>query len=195
MAGQDQLPKSGCRVNPLKQELYEEGINLAEAFLDLNNLHYPAWQIDPTLQHRGEYTPDLVRTNLDNCLLPVGVPGYQWSFPGYKADNTPLGVVAHETGHHVHHVLGYPSVPPYWYRGEPVTNYEPNWAESWAETIKLMITNPNLLREGKPLRWDHLEDLGLKAVHDTPWRQVLETRGAHPRIVAAAGNWVSRAVR
>lgn len=182
-------------MNPRKQELYDEGVEMAEAFLNRNRLRLPAWQIDPTLEHRGLYTPDLVRVNLSNCLLPVGTPGYSWSFPGYKADNTPVGVVAHETGHHVHYLMGMSGVPAGWYR-EPVSGYEPNWAEMVAETFKLMITNPDLLRQACPERWGTVTlAWGLKPVHDLEWRRVLEDRGAHPRITAAAENWVGRARR
>lgn len=179
-------------MNLVKQALYDEGIAMCEAWLEHNGLRFPAWTVDPTLEHRGQYEPERVRINLDNCLHPVGVPGYSWSFPGYKADNTPIGVLAHETGHHAHYLLGYPPVPAYWYRGKPVSGYEPNFAESFAETIKLLITNPNLLREGRRDRFEHLEDLGLRALHDAPWRRILEARSAHPRIIQAAENWVSR---
>lgn len=178
----------------MKEELYRQGVALAEGFLEVNGLRFPSWALNSSLPHRGLYEPPLERVsvNLENCLLPVRVPGYSWSFPGYKADNTPVGVVAHETGHHVHHLLGLSAVPAGWYR-KRVSGYEPNWIESAAETLKLLITNPNLLREGAPVRYGVVVNTwGLTPPHDTPWREVLEGRGAHPRIVAAAGNWVTR---
>lgn len=178
----------------LKHDLYEEGVALAEAFLELNALRFPAWVLNSALEHRGLYEADheRVSVNLSNCLVPVSNPGYSWSFPGYKADNTPIGVVAHETGHHVHHLLGWHGVPAHWYR-KPVSGYEPNWAESVAETIRLLITNPNLVRESVPDRFEVVtEKWGLEPVHDLPWRDVLEARGAHPRIVLAADRWVQR---
>lgn len=181
-------------MNPEKLRLYHGGVDAAEAFLNRNDLRFPTWTLDPALDLRGRYEPQLERVsvNLSNCALPVGVPGHRWSFPGYKADVTPGGVVAHETGHHVHFLLGYPAVTTDWYR-KKISGYEPNWAESVAESVRLLISNPELLREGTPARWGVMTGTwGLQPVHDRPWRQVLEGQGAHPRIVVAAENWVRR---
>lgn len=181
-------------MNPRKLELYERGVADAEAFLERNELRFPAWVLNPGLDGRGLYEAreERVSVNLHNCTLPPDTPGYSWSFPGYKVDASPYGVVCHETGHHVHHLLGWSGVPAGWYR-KRVSGYEPNWTESTAETLKLLIGNPDLLRVGVSARWEIVTGpWGLKPVHSRPWREVLEERGAHPRLLRAAENWVNR---
>lgn len=151
---------------------------------------------------KGWYWFGTLFVNLKRSRVPVKVPGFAWSFTGSKADLTAPGVLAHETGHHAHYQLDK--------RGgtgaahllmcdlsdvkkeePPVSGYEPNLYEVMAEMVRLFILNPSLLKEGRPLRWALLRDnLGLRPLHDAPWREVL--RNAHPKLIASLENWVRR---
>lgn len=127
-------------------------------------------------------------------------PGFSWSYTGYKADLTSPGVAAHEMGHHTEATLKKELSPgdvANWRRawGEArtsearVSSYEPNAGEAFAESMKLFILNPELLREGRPMRWKFLtETAGLKPVHSTPWKAVL--RNAHPRLIEGGERWL-----
>lgn len=169
-------------------ELYEAGIRASTEALERAGIGPPAFH-DRRVAFFGEYSPRRgVIVHVARTRLPTRTPGYAWSFPGYKADLTAFGVVAHECGHHLEHVLGYCPVMP----GKRVTSYEPNAAEALAESVKLFITNPDLLRVGRPRRWAALLAAGLVPPPEmSGWETVLRSRGAHERIIAAAANWAS----
>jgi hypothetical protein len=102
--------------------------------------------------------------------------------PGSFEDYSPIGVFCHEVGHHVDYALnpraysrskasGFPSVVD---DEEEVSRGEYNVHESFAEAIRLFVTNPDLLRRGRPERWEHIVGkLKLKPLHDEPWQRVL----------------------
>jgi hypothetical protein len=175
-------------------------------YLGARFLHQHPWISTPELvvhwphphrhKERGWYRRDTITVNLPRCRPPTRTPGYAWSFPGYKADMTPVGVYTHELGHHVAAELGLPSLTTW---AEPsVSGYEPNGSEAFAEAFRLFLTNPSLLREGRPRRWSTLtESLGLEpsALALTPWDEVLRLRGAHERFITAARNWIKRGAR
>lgn len=134
------------------------------------------------------------RIKLKKTLTPVTkTPGFAWSFPGYKADMTQIGVLAHEFGHAVHFALMDRTL---WKtfqemtKGESnVTSYEPNHDEKFAEAFKLFLTNPDFLKVGRPMRYKFLtEVLGLVPNHNEPWTKVLS--GSHPKLQNAAANWI-----
>ena len=105
---------------------------------------------------------------------------------------TGAGVIAHETGHYVDSLLKMPSLHIQKYiRGErAVSSYEPNDQEVFAESMKLFILNPYLLRQGRPLRYEFLKSLGLEPVIADCWQDVL--MHAHPKLIAAAKNWIKQ---
>lgn len=115
--------------------------------------------------------------------------------PGSFEDLTPLGVFCHEVGHHVDHTLH----PKAYSRKnrfqdvvdseEEVSSVEYNVLESFAEAIRLFITNPDLLRRGRPDRYDYItKGMGLKPLHSHGWRTVLQKAG--PRVHTAARAWL-----
>lgn len=120
-----------------------------------------------------------------------------WQAPGAPQDFTPLGVFCHEIGHHVDHVLdpqtcskrsGFQAVVD---GEEDVSTAEYNLLESFAEAIRLFITNPRLLAEGRPDRFEHLtRTVGLKPLYWSPWRHVLSRAGA--RVVASTEAWLDQ---
>ena len=119
-----------------------------------------------------------------------------WNAPGSFMDFTPLGVFCHEVGHHVDFTLhpkaysrqnGFEEVAD---DEEEISSVEHNVLESFAEAIRLFITNPDLLQQGRPDRYEYLtRGMGLKALHLTGWRTVL--RNAGKRVRSSAEAWLT----
>lgn len=121
---------------------------------------------------------------------PVKTPGFSWSFTGYKADLTYLGIIAHELGHWMDFKTkgldkAFISVVK---KEAPVSSYEPNIHEAIAEAFKLYILNPDLLKRGRPLRYEALKSFGLKTIHNMTHEEVLTY--AHPKLLKASYNWM-----
>lgn len=193
-----------------KTTAFAAGVDYVNAFLALNGID----AIDEILtvaddtkkppganpwHQRGWYWFGTLFVNLKKSRVPVKNPGFSWSFTGFKADLTAPGVLAHETGHHTHFWLNTKHSPEELLRliravraEEPaVSGYEPNNYEVFAEAMRLFILNPTLLQAGRPKRYQLLTHvLGLRPLHSTPWRQVLQF--AHPRLIAAAESWINR---
>jgi hypothetical protein len=116
--------------------------------------------------------------------------------PGSFEDYTPLGILCHEIGHYYDQSRnkwdysvsnGFKRVI-----GDEaeISNSEYNDRESFAEAIRLFITNPNLLEIGRPARWEYLRsNLKLKPLHNTNWKTVLSK--AHKRARLVTDKWVS----
>lgn len=196
-----------------KAELFKRGLKRASSWLERHNLPRPhrifssreeanRWRrhfMPPTWYglYLNERRSTALVVNVKRCRVATRVPGWSWSYPGYKSDLTPYGVVCHEFGHHVDYVLGARggliSNRKIWKavvaNEEEVSGYEPNHAEAFAEAFRLFLTNPSLLREGRPERWEFMtHTLGLDPPNTTSWRIVL--KHAHPQIVRAAEKWV-----
>lgn len=115
--------------------------------------------------------------------------------PGSFEDHTALGVLCHEVGHHVDYALN-----PKAYSKSKVSGFadlieceaeisdeEFNIHESFAEAIRLFITNPDLLKRGRPARWELLTgQLGLRPLHAKGWKAVLQKA---PKYVHSAVEW------
>lgn len=168
-----------------KTELYTLGKELADKFCAVNNLPVLTYQTyHPEEWHFG--TCAYYRANTVHICVPkcahVGVGGAAWSYPGYRIDRTPYGVVAHELGHHADVTR---SALPNRYYGNysaelhaampgqlPITNYSPNYAEWFAEIFRLFVTNPDYLAHIRPLVWLRLREDFIPVVAD-PWDKVL----------------------
>ena len=133
----------------------------------------------------GLYYEGYVFVNVPRTALPVFQPEQRnWSWPGYKVDRTAIGVVAHETGHYVEHQLRRlgridGSHGERWRailkeNKKAVSGYEPVPDEAWAESMRLFILNPDLLRRGIPARYKFIESLGLVPTERRPWQAVLD---------------------
>lgn len=193
-----------------KEELAIRGRDLALEFLNVNDLNPPEYMIR-SMRHLiggkpkgsygcGFYFPNSHRiiVSADDCSLPSpGLPR-RWSFPGYITDRTPMGVMAHETGHAVDKLMGYPSNHGFSckaIRGERLTSYEPNSSEKFAETMRLFILNPGLLHQVAPQRYAFVRrELGIKPLFKIgdPLK-VLKSRGATGKILDAAIKKASQA--
>lgn len=123
----------------------------------------------------GLYYDNHVFVNVQHTAAPVFHPAMRnWSWPGWKTDRTAVGVVAHEVGHHVIDVVSLRfteekrAAHRAWWattiKGKKVSGYEPVPAEAGAETLRLFILNPDLLRKAIPARYNFMCHLGLQAV-------------------------------
>lgn len=175
-----------------RTELFTLGMWWAHQVLEHNGLRPPEYVVKRLNGPHGVYVVRRKRVEVDPPTTPLAVrtPGYGWSFPGWKADRTIAGVLAHETGHHVDSLFDHPRLTG-WTKEPKVSGYEPDRRERFAEAFKLFVTNPDLLRVGRPARWALLtETLGLEPVHLDPWDEVLRRRGAHDKFFSAAKNWL-----
>lgn len=203
-------------VDPLtydKREALATAVTYVERFLSGNGFERPSsliTELPPATPKNGwrrngwyDFDSMVMFVNLKRSRPPVKVPGFSWSFTGFKADLTAPGILAHETGHHIHNCLNRRhgrsrareilGLIRRCSTSEPnVSGYEPNDYEVWAEALRLFIINPELLREGRSVRWAMLTgELGLKPPHQVPWREVL--LHAHPKLIAAGEAWIKKA--
>lgn len=187
-----------------KASLFTFGVEIATAFLDRNDIPLPDFRARTLVTDRapsgsygcGVYLPRfrVVMVNPYACAKPAHGTIRQWSFPGYTPDRTPVGVVCHEVGHYVDHHFGYPSEKAEWHqaiKGSKVSSYEPNPSESFAESMRLFITNPSLLEAIAIKRFAFLATklrlLPRPGVTADPLIQ-LRHWGASPAILHAASN-------
>jgi len=168
------------------EELRENGVNLINEFCRINNFE-PITDISfkrvKKSNHTGMYWYDEKRIEIieNRIIKPTKVPGFKWSYPGYKADKTIIGVLAHETGHHIENCLkmregGFlGNMLNFIFLNKKISSYEPNKYEAFAETMRLFITNPDLLKIYSPDRYTTLiKYLKLKPVITHKWYEVLK---------------------
>ena len=195
------------QINPLisshqdKKILMTKGYKLIDQFLSINKIPLPKIAIDNKINATGCYcilSRDIY-INLKACSTPTKKPGYRWSFPGYKADLTPIGVLTHEIGHYIHYKIDYSNLSKnlnnLWLRQteneKSITSYDKNncVSEQIAESLKVFITNPNLLKVGRPIRYNFLvNEFNLIPLHDEPWQEILKY--ADEKYIKAANNWI-----
>lgn len=149
----------------------------------------------------GYYRPEEgIQVCLPLCAGP-GRGGRAWSWPAYKVDRTPFGVIAHEYGHHVDWSMGTAKTSRFtstfsntiWNAsGEeaPITTYSPDPGEWFAEMFRVFVCNHALLKELRPGTHKALIDIGFVPVSADSWRDAL--KGAPERTIVAAANQVER---
>jgi hypothetical protein len=155
-------------------------------------------------KHRltGFYEPKqhLILVNLKTVAKPVPRPRPRnWSYPGYKSDRTAVGVVCHEGGHYIQDMLHHRCDLSSWNHkvdedwrellrscSKQVSSYEPIPDEAFAETMRLFILNPEMLRLGIPQRYDFICELGLVPSEMRSYQEVLD---GNPYYIQAAENW------
>ena len=164
-----------------KDELAEKSVKHIQDFLKKNGLPVPEFVMHEypdaknKFQKTGHYSrkEGKVYLNAANTRNPVMKPGgMQWSYPGYKVDKTPLGVLAHEIGHHIDHTKQF-DTDSFPYKDEKVTGYEPTVHEAIAESLRLFMLNPDLLHTIAPKRYQYFIDNGLKPTVRGSWKDVL----------------------
>jgi hypothetical protein len=180
-----------------KAQLLNSGADLARTFCDANNLPLPPIEVYESSRWRfsstcAYYRPERIHIAPARCSH-IGTSGMAWSFPGYVIDRTPYGVIQHELGHHVDHLMssakgaygGNFSEDMRRDTGEAkITNYCPNDWEWFAEMFRLFVTNSDLLRILRPRTYDALVTAGFMPVVVVPWSDVL--RAAPPRTIEQA---------
>ena len=185
---------------------FHEAYEHAQHFLTMNSIKLPANVFLKPRNKRKEWathgwysfrTTDLY-VNIEKSAKPSKQVKLNWSFPGTpNEDFTAPGLLAHEIGHHVHNQLISDNANKAFLkrlrqikRSEPgVSSYESCSYEMFAESVRLFMLNPNLLREGRPNRWKFLtNELGLKPSHDLDWRQVIIHASAD--IVSETESWL-----
>jgi hypothetical protein len=201
-------------VDPYNYDLetaFKESVVLIKEFCNVNDIPYPKLDLrDQTNGPFGTYDP---RTNIitlfpRNTKTPVKVPGYKWSYTGYKADCTLPGVFAHEFGHYLDSHLAtkmfnkksaYTSLDktmqfildyekPVSGYIDRFTNKKEKMSEAFAEVIKLFVLNPDLLKQGRPKSYEMITSLGIIPVVTEEWTEIL--KNAHPKLISAANSWV-----
>jgi hypothetical protein len=167
--------------------------SLIQQFCTVNNIPVPKFVVNNRTDCFGFYRrgTNTITVNEKLCKTPVKTPGFTWSYTGYKADLTVAGVWAHEFGHYVDNVLQQISSKMNVKGESNVSSYEPNNSERFAESMKLFILNPDLLKQGRPKRYEFLTKIcGLKPVINDVWEIVLGN--AHEKLITATRNWVKK---
>jgi len=178
--------------NEAKRKCYDDAMKIIDDFCAINNIKKPKISLldNKKCDSKGYYQPTTKRIYVlpKNCSVPTKKPGFSWSYPGYKADVTPFGVLLHEFGHYMHYIYYRPEYSAL-AKNEKVSSYEPNEGERIAETFKLFLGNPDLLKKICPLRYKLMIKSGLKPVIKKSWQKVLEN--AHPDFHNAINNRIS----
>lgn len=196
-------------IDPKSYDKYD-AINLTRTyvseFLRMNFVREPAEIIYENVDNKPglwrqygwyNFQTSTIFVNVKKSRPQTITPGFAWSFTGYKSDMTAPGILSHEIGHHIHNRLidlrdntsFLKAIKKIRNNESPVSGYEPNSYETFAEMIRLFILNPDLLRLGRPIRWAFLtQALNFKPLHDVPWREILVH--AHPKIIVSAEKWI-----
>lgn len=165
-------------------------------FCDANGIKKPLHVLDDKMAKgmRAKGWCDRTSIYASKGKKPAKVPGWSWSFTGYKADMTAYGIVAHELGHWFHFTAGPTKeiIADFVANSgkKPVSSYEPNAHESFAESTRLYILNPDLLSQACPERFSALEKLGMKTLVNAGWKEILANAGAAR--ISAAEKWILR---
>lgn len=181
-----------------KEELFNIGLEHIQRFCDANGIDVPDVKTETrNIRAYGLFYPsNTIHINMKLCKPPVRTPGYAWTFPGYVQDLTPYGILAHELGHYISDILGKDFRKNFF----NIKRIEPNVTsadergldEKMAEAARLFITNPDLLRRGRPVRYEIFEN-HYKPIVRKRWAAVIAN--AHPKILSAAERWIERGHR
>lgn len=196
--------------NYSKDELFELALEQITAFAELNKIVLPYVNLAEASRLIDDISYGCCRYIAFNNTIEICLPrcantgngGRLMSSPGSKIDRTPFGVISHEMGHCVHaKVVGerfsYDDLKPmrrlFVSPRERISGYEPNYREGFAESMRLFINNPDLLKSACPERYSFIADkVGLKPIYDIYWETMLAERGTHPKIIVAVTNWVAK---
>lgn len=161
-----------------KNELLKNSIEVIRDFLKINNINLTRhkYLIDNKMNEISHFYNDNVYLNL-NKIKDIN----NWSYPGYITDVTISGLLAHETGHLLNTYINIKQIK----RTNEIISpyYEFNNEEAVAETIRLFILNPNLLKLVAPKRYAKLIKKGIKPIHNLNWYYVL--RYANNNIISS----------
>ena len=156
--------KSACQLWALPQPILTRTAPPGAQKFSTGGTYYGHW-----------ISPNHIFVNVAKATSPARVRGRVWSYPGYKIDRTCAGILAHEFGHHA---AGNTKMNANDWRKVvaetlPVSGYEPTANEAWAESMRVFILNPDLLRQGRRLRYEYITQ-HFGPLHDATWQEVLK---------------------
>lgn len=178
-----------------KKELTQIGISYVTKFCEINGIEMPTIDVveNDYWGSCGYYVPESKTITIVEkaCARETNKPGFSWSHRHYFVDREPCGVLCHEFGHYLHDILTKNKlVLP---KENSITSYEPNHYERFAETIKLFITNPDLLKQYNPKRYQIItKKLGLKPIFTETWEELMEKEGMNPKFIQATKNKLAK---
>lgn len=175
------VPSRLPKFPTLKAALFEIGLERVLLFCERNGILAPTinlvarkdWHVNACAYYRPDTTAvkKFTRPGVSICLEHCGrpctdAPGRNWTWPGSTTDREPYGVLAHELGHHCDYLAGEKKGSYYSeYCGSVkdesgeagVSSYaDENPAEWLAEAFRLLVTNPDLLRQLRPRTYEIL---------------------------------------
>lgn len=137
-----------------KQLEYKNAKILINNFCKFNNIIKPTYRFNNNIKDYGHYyaregNREIV-INLDKCKLSNITKN-----SACVTDTTITGVLIHEFAHYIHYTYYYDILLKSFKRyKEPLIHFrEMDIDEDIAESIRLFITNPTLLQEGRPKRF------------------------------------------
>ena len=178
-----------------REEQYNIGLEFIKQFAELNHIDISKIKfiVKRTKQEVGrdrasgwcEYNYKTkkckITINLPKCAPEAVKPtSFNTNNRYWFVNRTPIGVICHEFGHFVHYALtnGKCVLP----KEKQITSYEPNIYERFAESIKLFILNPDLLKQYDPKRYEVLiNKLNLKPLHNKTWQEVFKENNMHEK--------------
>lgn len=179
-----------------KHHLLAKGIELIQEFAEANHIAHPSIIINTGIgddYYGFIHLGNVIRINMKTCRSAVRNPGYDWTFPGYVTDFTPYGILAHEFGHYISDILGKDFRKNFINLQRHESNVslmdDKDVDERMAEAARLFITNPDLLKKGRPMRYGFFADYYSPIIKNR-WTTIL--KNAHPKILQAAENWMHR---
>lgn len=168
-----------AKVCHTKQDLFCLAKAHVAKFCDLNNLSFPLITINNNIENYGYYKYNdqngYICLNYKSCKNPMFKPtGRLQSFPGNKTDRTIAGVLCHEVGHYIDFTTRNEINLSMKFRDlygveNTITSYDLMDIERVAESFRLFILNPMLLKAGRPRTFEILNSY-FKPVHNWPWK-------------------------
>ena len=179
-----------------KSELTQLGISYCKKFCKLNNIPEPKFIINSNRYNYncGTYIQNKIYINESKCANETKTPGFSWSHRHYFVDREPCGVVCHEFGHYIHDFLTKFKLQ--FPKENPISGYEPNHKERFAEAFKVFILNPDLLKNYAPKKYEiFTKTLKLIPIFSESWKEVLEKSGAHEKFIKSAENKIKKSIK
>ena len=174
-----------------KEELEKIGEKYIYEFCDKNNIKPPKIKYYQKEEYNAagfyEWGSGIINICLENCTEEYNKPGYNWSHRYYFFDNEPCGVLCHEFGHYLDDYLfnGFIHIP----KQNKVSNYEPDILERFAETTRLFILNPDLLKEYNYERYNiFIDRYNLKPIFNHTWKELYKINNMDIKYFKATEN-------
>lgn len=164
-----------------KEKLFKESQLLCREFFICNNLSVPEivekqHYLKPNATGYYDNYRQIVHINLNKCKKPESEYSQNYTFPGWRYDSTPLGVLAKQCGYHLDNILENPSLDKTWCNifESSIFKKDESYLNDFSECVRLFITNPGLLKRGRPQKWQYFTKyLKIKPVFDLNWDEIL----------------------